>query len=372
MFAGLFLLLSCQTPDNVVDDRTAWASWAVTDVGPYGAGYRTWTHSYEPALQLGPEFVTDFAGTRDIQLNVWYPTEDSGGPPAAYLSGLYLDDAAILDAVAASPAHIAGYPLMVYSHGDMGFGGDSAAISRFFASHGWVVLAPDHTQNTLIDTVLPRPTDHYVHRPLDIGAAVDAIAALADVDPLSEVDTRSYMVTGHSFGCYAVWASAGANYDEAALGEHCPSLEEGDCTASQKAALVSGALADPRVVSAVTMGGSIRRGFFGQDGHRGVSSPLLLMSGTEDNHGIPESWGGLQDMAEVAWLELVGGCHQSFATGICSSLEPSVGFGLIGAYSLAWGRRDVLKDETVDVRSLLDGERSISDKAIYSTPPPTR
>jgi len=256
--------------------------------------------------------------------------------------------------------------LMLYSHGDMGFGGDSAAISRHFASHGWVVVAPDHTDNTLIDTVAPRPTDHYLHRPLDLRASMDALEQLADTEPLSQVNTEAVMVTGHSFGCFSVWAVAGARFDADSLEQQCLDLEEGDCTDAQKEAFLSGVLADARISSAVTMGGSIRRGFFGSAGHLEVASPLMLMSGTEDNHGVPESWENLQPMDDLSWLELIGGCHQTFATGICSTLDPETGFALVGAYSLAQGRRDVLADASHGVQSLLSGERSLSDRASYS------
>ena len=41
-----------------------------------------------------------------------------------------------------------GYPVLVFSHGSL-YGGSSAFLARHFASHGWVVAAPDHTGHLL-------------------------------------------------------------------------------------------------------------------------------------------------------------------------------------------------------------------------------
>lgn len=150
------------------------------------------------------------------------------------------------------------------------------------------------------------------------------------------------------------------------------SLDEGRCTSEEIEAFVSGALAEPRVVAGITMAGAIRRGFFGEVGHKGVEIPVMLMSGTEDHDGIPDSWESLQDMDSISWLELEGGCHQTFATGVCSTLDAAAGFEAINAYALSLGRQAVLGDESASVTQLLSGEMVVSEKATYSMGPSTR
>ena len=39
---------------------------------------------------------------------------------------------------------------------------------RYFASHGWIAIAPNHTNNLLADHVDPLPTEHFIHRSLDL------------------------------------------------------------------------------------------------------------------------------------------------------------------------------------------------------------
>ena len=92
----------------------------------------------------------------------------------------------------------------------------------------------------------------------------------------------------------------------------------------------------------------------------------MLMSGSEDGNGIPNSWVDLQDLDTLSWLELVGGCHESFAMGVCSTLDPELGFSLVNAYSLALGRSAILGDASSEVEALLSGQLDLSDKARYS------
>src|SRR5690606_30061117 len=101
-----------------------------------------------------------------------------------------------------------------------------ADIMRHFASHGWVAIAPDHTDNLLGSAVEPRPLRHYYERPLDIRATLDALEQLAPEDPLAGLaDLTQVAMTGHSFGVYTTWASGGATYDLAALQAACDADE---------------------------------------------------------------------------------------------------------------------------------------------------
>ncbi len=365
MFYTLLFLASCGSDPDVDDSAQSYdpLSWSLLEEGPFQSGFQTWKHSYSAPVGQSP---------REIAINIWYPTTDESGETSAYLEGLYRDELAYLNASVAPSAYAQGYPVHVYSHGDRGWGATSANMMRFFASHGWIVIAPDHTDNTLLDSVDPRPTAHYIHRPLDIRASLDLLEEMDPNNPLSQANTDAVLLSGHSFGCYTAWANMGAAFDPTALEGQCLSLDEGQCTAQEMEAFTSGDLGDPRVVAGITMAGAIRRGFFGEEGHTAVEIPVMLMSGTEDHDGIPSSWESLQDMQSVSWLELEGGCHQTFAAGVCSTLEAALGFEAINAYALALGRQAVLDDQGDSVSQLLAGNTEISELATYSVGESTR
>jgi predicted dienelactone hydrolase len=351
LLLGLVLMGCADEPEDSVVTVDPFA-WSVLEDGPFNTGFRSWYVVYEPPV----------GETRTIFLNVWYPTEAAAGEAVAYLDGLQPDPEAFGDAAAAEPVYTAGYPVQVYSHGDQGWGGTSADLMRAFASHGWVVIAPDHTGNTLVDNIQPEPTAIYVHRPSDITASLNALEALDSGDPLAAADTSRVLMSGHSFGAYTTWANSGATYDAQSLETHCLDLAEGSCSEEELAAFVSGELAEPRVSAGITLAGSISRGFFGPEGHLGVQGPMLLMSGTSDSESTPESWDSLQGI-ERTWVELEGGCHQTFALGVCSSLDTEEGFHIVNSYALAFGRKHLLADTSAEVADILDGSLMVSEKA---------
>ena len=80
----------------------------------------------------------------------------------------------------------------------------------------------------------------------------------------SGATTDRVVISGHSRGCYNVWANAGATFDPDALAEECAGMSDGGCTEEELDAFSSGALADPRIVGAVPMGCGYRDGFFGE------------------------------------------------------------------------------------------------------------
>lgn len=340
----ILLSLAC-TPaaDDTANGTLEPLSWDVGDAGPYQIGFQSWEVSY-----------TSRAGQdRTISINAWYPTEDLSGGTAMYL-GAFPDEAALDGALLADPAHAGGYPVHVHSHGYQGHGGTSADLMRHHASHGWIALAPDHINNTLLDHEDPLPTAHYVHRPEDITAALDALE-----DAFPEAATEAVVMSGHSFGAsYTTWASAGATFDATSLETYCPELYEGQCSETELAAFLSGELHDPRVVAAIPMAGAIRRGFFGDEGHRSVHAPFLLMSGSEDGDSVKQSWASM-DGVERTWIDLAGGCHQTFALGACGTLDVAEGYRVVNTYALAFGRAQLLDDASVS--GILDGSEAVSD-----------
>lgn len=318
--------------------------------GPFQVGHRTWEHTYTP---------WDGAEPRTVLLDVWYPTEDTEGDPALW-SGFLPDDLAFEDATPAAPVAEDGYPVYVYSHGDRGFGGDGGNIMRRFASHGWFGVAPSHTGNTSGGNDLPTPLTHWLWRPLDVSAALDAIEDLDAADPLhGKAQTKQVLAAGHSRGIVTAWLVAGATYDPAQLATDYP----GEMTDHLQAVFEAGTR-ESRVVASIPMAGSPRGSIFGSDGTSAVEVPMLQMTGGDDKVGFGDVWPSLSSL-DIAWIEVAGACHLAFTLGACSEISDADAWHTISTYALAFGRRHVLGDTSTGVTELLDGSRKLSDLVTF-------
>jgi len=351
----LLLLLGC-TEDKAANPAVEAdaLSWPVDQAGPYQAGYRTWNISYDPGLG---------EGERTIRMNLWYPSNDTeGAPPAVYTLGAEEEDA-FLDVPLAQSAHGGTFPVHAHSHGHRGWGATSGFLPVYMATHGWITVAPDHTENTLLDNVDPKPTDIYIHRPLDIRQVLDA---LESDEVLGEVaDTSAVLLSGHSFGSFTTWSAGGATLDVDAIEARCEAgaLESGACTEEELAAFGSD-LSDDRVVAILPMAGSYETDWFGADGFLDIQGPVLHMGGTMDDRGQAAQFEAM-DGIDYAWLELEGGCHITFSLGACASLDTELGFHLIQTYALAFARANVLSDEDSTVAGLLDGSIELAPEGAY-------
>ena len=315
-------------------------SYPLDSWGPYSVGHRSWEHRYTPPWEGAAE--------RTIMIDLWYPTEDSSGSPAQMADGLLEDELAFEDASVAPPPDPRGFPVHVYSHGDRGFGGDNYITLRRIASHGWVTIAPTHSGNTLADNIDPSPPEHWLHRPLDVSAALDALAGLDAQDPMAGLPMLDkVLMSGHSRGGTTVWALSGADYDLARL--------ESDYTLTPelRAAFEDGAR-DERVVATVVLAGGLRESVFGEDGWQSVVVPMLHMTGSEDDRGMAALWARMSGLPMI-WIDILGGCHLSFNLGLCGTLDGELGLSIIGTWTLAFGRHHLLGDDGEATKALLDG-----------------
>ncbi|MCB9507426.1 MAG: alpha/beta hydrolase [Myxococcales bacterium] len=317
--------------------------------GPWRVAYRSVDASYDRP---------DGGGARTSRLAIWYPTTDEPGPPPFYF-GLFPRPGVVENG---APAIASPAPVLVYSHGHGGYPEASADLVERFASHGWIVVAPEHTGNTTADLGTPRDTDIYHLRAADVSAALDWLEALEAPDPLAGLASDRVIVAGHSFGGYTAATLLGAGFSQARLdgceepdasGEFCSSFDADD-----RARFEAG-LSDDRILAAIFMAAG-NFGEFGEDGVAQIDRPVLLMTGGHDtdvsnaSNGDPY-WAILQRDSRSVRVNFPRGCHQTFAVGcgLPADLPAAEGFALVDEYALAFARRWALDDRTHD--ELLSG-----------------
>lgn len=330
-------------------------SYAVDKTGPFKVGHRSKELTYTPPV----------GGPRTISVEYWYPSLDAEGDGAKYL-GLFSDAETFEGASLAPPADAKGYPVHVYSHGSSGFPATSFRMARYFASHGWVYVAPTHLGNTLGSPEgKDRPFTLFYLRSTDVTAALDSLAAEFG----GKARTARVVMSGHSFGGYTTWASLGAKFDLPAIKAKC---DAGDWTIPCKPedlAILEKGVADPRIVAGIPMAGGNQDMFSDYDA---PSKPMLLMSGSLDVSGKPIF--DKVSKLDLTWLEFTGGCHQLFAMGGCAQFDEALGWSLTNTHALAFARRTILGDASARTTAIVTGAESLSAKIVYQhkgtfTPP---
>ena len=344
---------------DIAGDATATTradlAWPVDQTGPYHVGYRTFPLTYVPA----PDGVT-----RTIQVSVWYPSDDKTGEPSVYFSGYPVPhDDVFLNATLAPPADAAGYPVHLFTHGHLGFAGSAPYMVRHFASHGWVVIAPDHTGNTTVDNSGPRPPAIYWWREADDAACLHWLETLPASDPLyGKARTEHTFLSGHSFGSTDVWALAGVPYDAKKIAANCAAGTVNIDCAAQAQAMYKAGFADKRIVAAAQLAGGVDDGVFAPDAPTAVTIPMLVMTGTADQgHPAAPLW---EPLPHGWWVDIEGGCHQTFGLGDCgTTMTAEVGTPIVWTYTLALARMAVLGDHGAQVTAILDGTQQVSPLA---------
>lgn len=289
----------------------------------------------------------------DPPLGIWYPTDNSEGIDEAItytfnfknpdfgVEPATVEGNAILDAVI--DADGGPFPLVIFSHGYSANAAWYSNMPEHYASHGFVVIAPEHSEQDWFENGAS-----VIQRPIDVTAAIDYAEAQAAPGGAfaGAIDVGHIGVVGHSFGGYTALAAGGAPIDMDALNARCSSIEETDPRAflclplqGREAELAEFAgldappagswpsFADPRVSSIVPIAGDAY--MFSEAGLSQISIPMMAMGGTADT-GTPPEW-GMQlayDNASASSRTLVGfeGAEHMFLVNDCSGMSWTEGF----------------------------------------------
>ncbi len=363
--AAAILLTSAVGCSTSSDSGTPANADELFESGPYEVGYREMVLTYSSAGSMEP---------RELALRVWYPAQDdSGADPARYAVGGIVDLPAGIALDAPPVTEDGNLPLVVYSHGNGGEGLLAYPYGELMASHGWVLVAPNHTGNTALDlafgpadptalVALDRPTDiTVIIDEFDSGWSGDELEGKADV-------ALGVYLFGHSFGGYTSFTAAGADVDYDTFSADCDGMTSENCdvlTDPNIEAAYRAGFGDPRIVAIAPQAPALVAIADGELGDLGM--PTLLMTGSLDQtttfeESAEPAWAGINDPGDI-WVNMPLGAHFSFVT-ICHDLAPDIlavfiddadqdgcspdfidtreAIPVLAAYVLAFGRRHIL------------------------------
>jgi dienelactone hydrolase len=211
--------------------------------------------------------VDEARAARRIELEIWYPATAAYErrdlvPETQDLYAIFgahqVRQSAVRDA-AAEPGQ---FPLVIFSHGMAGHRRQSSFFCTHLASHGYVVVSPDHGGSTIADLVgvamrlrlggeLPSDigallAGYVADRPRDVACILDALQARTLVLP-SEVELGRVAVTGHSFGGFTALVLAATDARVASIVAMAPAGGEGPLATEALSTALT--LAFPRDVS---------------------------------------------------------------------------------------------------------------------------
>lgn len=238
----LALPLACEVEDDreplPFEPASAEAAPAPAEMGPFPVGVRTLTLKDPSRTTKGRE------GPRTLVTEVWYPAveaaRDAGNEdyvlydsvPEDLRGTLVPEDLGMLSTSAvrdAAPrADRGAFPLIVFSHGKGGIRMQSTFYTVLLASHGYVVVSPDHEGDTLVDLLEEGDVDlttidSFIDRPLDVSFLLDNYLALPDDHFLAGlIDVERVGATGHSFGALTSFVTAGNDWRVRAIVAHTP------------------------------------------------------------------------------------------------------------------------------------------------------
>lgn len=350
--------VDAQEPDAEQDQGPALLTlpprpWDVRELGPYNIGYMTDAMSYA---------VRPSGAPRALDVVFWYPTLETSGRRARYMRNIFAQTVAYRTPQVADAAEK--FPLMIFSHGNGSIAEQSYFMTHHFASHGWVVVAPYHTENTIFDNPSAINLLSSVDRPQDITAVLDWITTLPKEHPLKDrIDMERIVMSGHSFGGFTTMASAGAEFAVDSIEAQCTAgtLSGSYCELFDvsRRELFRQGFFEPRIKAAIPHTPGIGPVF--EEGVAQITTPMLMMTAARDR-ALPAHengdymWERMRG-AQHARLDLVQGGHFTYsnmcvlfgtveqaAQDGCNDtfVDVAIAFPIINHYALAFAEYHLL------------------------------
>ena len=150
---------------------------------------------------------------QELNIQFWYPTTEERSRLHEY-DGIKEGGAQDGGAAACTETR----PVVLFSHGNGGMRYQSYFLMEYLASHGFIVVAPDHLGNTAFDMNGVSRSELVFRRPEDIQDAFDFLLSESYFEGCVE-EEKGYAIIGHSFGGYTSIALSGAslNTEETAV-----------------------------------------------------------------------------------------------------------------------------------------------------------
>jgi predicted dienelactone hydrolase len=181
-------------------DRPHGRPFPPDELGPWAVGRTTF------------EVVDPDRDDRSLVVDVWYPVDEADADGTAAVYDLVFAGLVSEVALDEPPVSSAGpFPLVAFSHGNNGIRFQSFFLTEHLASHGFVVVAPDHSGNTALDVLVPGTPFETRDRPLDIQLVISRMLERSDTpgDTFEgRIDADRIGVAGHSFGGFTTLAIA--------------------------------------------------------------------------------------------------------------------------------------------------------------------
>lgn len=345
---------------NDTDDRvSAPESTPPDEPGPYAVGVDTLT-------------FTDARG-KEMTVEVWFPADTSNDPDP----DPYGEIPIILQAHRWVPADRRGapYPVIGFTHGLGGIRFQSASLCEHLASHGFVVVSPDHPGHTLFNYLVGFDSSEtgqvILERPADVALSIDHVLGLTaeEAPHLSGMADASRLgIVGHSFGAINALMIAGADDDLPGLTDWCEENDGNACGYVDRIdfdAVGNTDFADSRVVAAVAMSPGAWYAFGPEGGGLADLPPTMVLGGTKDTtltweREIAPTYDALTRPRYLA--EIADAGHYGPFSDMCALLatradcagadagflDPDEGKAIVHPLLTAFLRKYILEDDAMD------------------------
>jgi len=339
VFLGLFLFLSVACSENSASsnppDGDLEEDLDLSDLDVEEHDTLETESEFLAANQAGPFYPAameaqfeDNERQRTFGGVIWYPTSQSQGETFDYLGGLVKNTNALKDAPIAD---LPPMPLIVFSHGHLAFDAQSYALCEHLASHGYIVVACTHKDDTFMDLTNELLIKSAMDRPQDLSWMIDSMLEWNGTNGhmLHEsINPEHIGAVGHSFGGYSTLALLGGDIDIPGFLEECESIGEENwkeayfyCSIFLDADVSYGencstcSFTDDRIKVAVPMAPAFAPLFIPGSLDQ-IEMPVLLMAGGMDDVISPTQVNlYFSNMDSNAWYwELEGATHFTFSS----------------------------------------------------------